>query len=274
MDDGNSLKKLQAIEYDILSVIDIICKKHNLHYFLVGGTLLGAARHEGFIPWDDDIDIGMMREDYDKFIEIAERELEYPYKVNTFKNCDDHHYYFTHVVNTQFFVKRLGSIDQRVENVWVDIYPYDGLPNNAFLCDLFYFRLQFCNFMYHVGFFEKINLARPGRPLYQKILLAMLKKTYKFIRIDGARWRYRFDELLHKHSVEKSKYIISSSGMAGKKEIFLKDDFLPYSTLTFEDKRLCVPNNYNYYLTRLYGDWMTPPENKEFHPMELLFSDK
>ena len=270
----NELKKLQELELDILCQIDELCSRHNLCYFLVGGSLLGAARHKGFIPWDDDIDIGMFRDDYDKFIEIAEKELESPYKVNTYHNNSDHHYYFTHVVNTKYSVRRTGSIDQRIENVWVDIYPYDGMPNNRFARNMFYYRLQLYNFMFHVGFFEKINLARPGRPFYQRILLAIFKRIYKVIKIDGNKWRHKFDELLHKQSVDDSIYIFSPAGMGGTKEIFAKEDFIPMSRMKFKDMECCVPNNYDHYLTRLYGDWMVPPQNKEVHPMEILFSDK
>ncbi len=90
MSKDNELKSLQAIELDILKQIDSLCNEHGLKYFLVGGSLLGAARHKGFIPWDDDIDIGMLREDYDKFISIAEKELSDPYKVNTYKIIGGH----------------------------------------------------------------------------------------------------------------------------------------------------------------------------------------
>ncbi|MBQ7430069.1 MAG: LicD family protein [Butyrivibrio sp.] len=274
MFEGNKLEVLQKLELDILYQIDLLCKKHGLKYFLVGGTLLGAARHGGFIPWDDDIDIGMLRDDYDRFIEIAQKELECPYKVNTYKNNAEHHYYFIHVVNTRYSVKRLGSLDQRVENVWVDIYPYDGMPNNKVARYAYYYTLQVYNFLFHIGYFEKINLARPGRPLYQKLLLSVLKKIYRYINIDGSSWRRKFDNLLHTQCLEKSNYIFSPAGMGGTKEIFEKEDFIPMSKLEFEGKVCYVPNNYSRYLTKLYGDWMSPPKNKEVHPMEILFSDK
>ena len=74
--DNDTLKKLQEVELEILEEFDRICKKHNLTYFAVGGTLIGVIRHEGFIPWDDDIDLGMPRKDYDKFIEICENTKE------------------------------------------------------------------------------------------------------------------------------------------------------------------------------------------------------
>ena len=84
--EASVLKKLHDEEVKILDEIVRICSKNNLEYFLIGGTLLGAIRHKGFIPWDDDLDIAMPREDYEKFLKIAEQELEEPYKLEYYKN--------------------------------------------------------------------------------------------------------------------------------------------------------------------------------------------
>ena len=262
--------RIQEIELDLLMQIDRVCKKNGIPYFVIGGTMLGAVRHNGFIPWDDDIDIGMLRDDYEKFSYIAEKELKEPYKLNTFKNCGNHHYYFMHVVNTKYSVRRLGSIDQRIENVWVDIYPIDGFPSNMIVQKIEYVKLQFYRFMYHLGFFEKVNLARPGRPVYQKVLLFLAKRIYKFIPINGCYWRNLMDKELKKMSERYSDYYINFIGMQGIRELFHKSVLFPVKEYKFEDIVVEGPNMYDKYLTQLYGDWRIPPKCKNVHPMEIV----
>ena len=262
--------KIQAIELDILKRVDELCTKHGITYFVIGGSMLGAIRHKGFIPWDDDIDIGMLRADYDKFATIAEKELEHPFRLNTFRNNKSHHYYFMHVVNEEYSVRRLGSIDKRVENVWIDIYPIDGFPKGKIRQKTEYCKLQFYRFMYHLGFFEKINLSRPGRPLYQRMILSVLKRTYGLFSIDGSKWRDKLDTELRSLSSKNADYFINYIGMQGERELFKADVFFPLKQYTFEDMSVNGVNDFEIYLTQLYGDWEVPPAKKETHPMEFV----
>ena len=110
---------LQEKEIDMVKKLVQICEKYDLKYFMAGGTFLGAVRHKGFIPWDDDIDLGMYRGDYERFLKIAEKELEFPYKIQTYQNCAAHHYYFSHIVDMRYKVRRLGSLDKREEYICV-----------------------------------------------------------------------------------------------------------------------------------------------------------
>lgn len=86
MNNTEALKKLQDIELDILIMLKDFCLQHDISWFLDGGTVLGAARHKGFIPWDDDIDIGMLREDYDRFVSLAKTELPSGYSLHDWSN--------------------------------------------------------------------------------------------------------------------------------------------------------------------------------------------
>lgn len=267
------MNDLQKIEINIFKEIKRICEKHNIAFQLIGGSMLGAARHKGFIPWDDDIDLGMLRDDYEKFLKVAENELVYPFALQTYKNTESHHYYFTHVVDKRYSVRRLGSMDKRVENVWVDIYPLDGMPNNPILRKLNYLLLSFDNFMYHVGYFEKVNIARPDRAAYQKIIISIVKRFYKLLRIDGALWRERLDRRLKKYPVESSKYLFNYIGVKAEKEIFPKDVFLETNEYQFEDEVVKGTKYADQYLSQLYGEWKNPPENKVSLPMEILFNN-
>ena len=124
--------------------------------------------------------------------------------------------------------------------------------------------------MYHLGFFEKINLARPGRPLYQRILLKILCKVYRHIHVDGSYWRTKLDNSLKKLSNREDEYYINYIGMQGKRELFPRNVFFPTEKYVFEDMEVDGPRDYEKYLTQLYGAWRQPPENKETHPMELV----
>ena len=137
----NATKFLQEKELDMVKEFLKICEKHNLKYFMAGGTFLGAVRHKGFIPWDDDVDLGMYRDDYEKFLDIAKRELPYPYEVHTYRNCKEHHYYFSHIIDVRYKVRRMGSLDKREEYVWIDIFPYDGLPKGKIKPLLIYVKI-------------------------------------------------------------------------------------------------------------------------------------
>ena len=148
---------LQEKEIDMVKKLVQICEKYDLKYFMAGGTFLGAVRHKGFIPWDDDIDLGMYRGDYERFLKIAEKELEFPYKIQTYQNCAAHHYYFSHIVDMRYKVRRLGSLDKREEYIWIDIFPYDGLPDGV-RGKLIYLQLLFYRFCYHMAYLSLIHI--------------------------------------------------------------------------------------------------------------------
>lgn len=269
MDD--TTKFLQSLELNMVKEFVRICDKHGLKYFMAGGTFLGAVRHKGFIPWDDDIDMGMYRCDYDKFLKIAETELSYPYKIQTYQNTESHHYYFSHIIDMRYKVRRLGSIDKREEYVWIDIFPYDGLPNGI-MGNLFFLRLLLCRFCYHMANFDKINIARTDRALWQKVALKMLFFVRRLLRFDKHKWVNKIDVLLRSNNLQNCDRVMSFMGMKLQKEILprgIYDNLIDYA---FEDMNLKGPKENARVLRQLYGNYMElPPENKrKSHPMEVL----
>lgn len=271
----NVTQFLQEKELNILRELLKICEKYNLKCFMAGGTLLGAIRHKGFIPWDDDIDMGMYRKDYDKLLEIAEKELTYPYKIQTFKNCKEHHYYFAHIVDTRYKVKRLGSMDKREEYIWIDIFPYDGLPQGFMKEKFTYLKLLFYRFCYHMANYDKINIERSDRVLWQKIVLKLVFVLQKIIRFDKEKWINKIDRNLRAIDLCQSDKIMSFMGMKLSKEIFPKKLYAALEQYKFEDLVLWGPQNYDYILGQLYGDYMkTPPKEKRIsHPMQIVECD-
>ena len=122
-----SLREIQLEELEMLKNIVKFLDKNNIQYFLCGGTLLGAVRHKGFIPWDDDIDIAILREDYEKFVKIAqENKIHDNYSVASFEtNTLD--YPFCKVLNHNIEISSKSLIDK---NLWIDIFPLDGFPSD------------------------------------------------------------------------------------------------------------------------------------------------
>ena len=108
-EDNSSLRKLQLIELENMRIFSEICEKHHLRYYLVGGTMLGAIRHQGFIPWDDDMDVGMPRPDYERFLEIVRSELPEGYSFLNYKQDAEYKRYFSRIVNNSCKILNLLS---------------------------------------------------------------------------------------------------------------------------------------------------------------------
>ena len=139
---NKELRKVQLVQLDIAKEVDRICKKHNIKYFLVGGTLIGAVRHKGFIPWDDDLDIGMLRSDYDKFFEIAQKELYKKYEIVDWKIDPYYPHPMAKVVKKGTIYRESKRRDNGNHGIWIDIFPYDKVSTNEFERNFTYFELK------------------------------------------------------------------------------------------------------------------------------------
>ena len=124
------LKQIQQRELEIFKVFTGICEKYGIRYYLAGGTLLGAVRHQGFIPWDDDIDINMPREDYDRLLEHADEiGASGDYKLAAYE-LGNLNYPFAKIYDLHTSIKKLYDDDETEKNLWIDIFPMDGLPDD------------------------------------------------------------------------------------------------------------------------------------------------
>ena len=261
------LKKLHEVEVEILDDIDKICKKYNINYFLCGGTLLGAIRHKGFIPWDDDIDIGMTREDYDKFKKICldEKALPDKYFLHTYETDDTYWLPFMKVRknNTTFNEKYVRNLNNH-KGIFVDIFPFDNINmDGGFLNKVRAWRVLNINDAINC----KIKL-RSIESCKRKLVIRFLM-LFSFVHL-----RKKQEKLLKAQSKKNTNYVVCFiGGLNPFKEFVPKDKLFPLRKVEFEGKKYPTMKDYDYYLSRTYGDYMTlPPENERITHMPVNVS--
>lgn len=268
------LNDTQRYILHVLREVTRVLEDLNIPYFMQGGTMLGAIRHDGFIPWDDDVDLGIPRADYDRLLKEVSARLPENLELRTYDDETDHHYYFARIVDKRYQIRRMGSIEERLENIWVDLFPLDGMPNGCVSRQWHKMRLLMTRLKFHLSCFEKVNIKRPGRPLVERIIIriAMITRVGKW-------WNTRkqldkMDRLLKKYPPEKSKYLVNFTGQTSFKfnEMFKKEVYGKGKEYPFEDMVLVGPEQYDAYLKSLYGDYMTPPkeEDRNAHAAELV----
>ena len=269
--DTSELRVLQLAELDLMKLFVQICEKHKLRYAMIGGTMLGAVRHKGFIPWDDDIDVGMPREDYEKFLTIVRSELPEGYDFLNYKQNPKYLRYFSRIVDKRVKVVNASYAERRIENAWIDIFPLDGMPKTKLGRFIHFWHMTAWKFFYHASCFKQlVNLRRAGRPLYQRMLIKFMQVTRIGSKLDTRKLMARLEKMLTKYSVEDCEYGISLFGAYMMKEIMPKRIFGEGALYDFEGCRFIGPAEYDEFLTLLYGDYMTPPKDKNKHIIEKI----
>lgn len=263
------VRAVQQAEMEIYRAVMDICRRHDLRIFALYGTLLGAVRHRGFIPWDDDIDLAMPRSCYEKFIEHAKDELPEGYKLASWKVDSSVVRYIVRVVDTKRFI-RIDSYNEGNElNIWLDIFPLDGLPSNSFMRAVHKKKLLALKALGHISAFnETVNKHRPNRPLSQQLVIDFCDKTHFGQNMDTIKCFRRFERALTKYDFDESEWVISGAGVYGyAKETHKGDSFKRLEQVDFEGETITVPVAFDAVLKQYYGDYMQlPPENKrEIH---------
>ena len=248
----------KQVQMDMLRAFVKFCDEHNLRYFLDAGTLLGAVRHDGYIPWDDDIDVGMPRADHDRFIELAKDGFGEHYKVLT---PEESNYVMAKIIDTRTVVIEFPETHRIVISVYIDLYPKDGLPDKskksyrvckkvANLAVRYYFNKKLIYSWKKSGSIVKRTLAFFGRHL-----LTEKSKQKPLVKINKLAKKYAFDD---------SPYVatIIAGGMKNCVPTSCLSTYIPHK---FETETLNIPVGYDEYLKALYGDYMTlPPEEKRY----------
>ncbi len=269
----SGLRKLQLIELDILKQVIALCEQHGLRYYLLGGTFLGAVRHGGFIPWDDDIDIGMPRDDFEKFCEIAQNELKMPFGFVSFRNNTEHIYFHPRVYNYNIRVIDRSGVKEKETYAWVDIFPLDGMPGNPLLRKIYGGYLLFLRLLFMYSQFDKIvNVSLRNRVWYERVLIA-IGKVIKFDKIlNTHKIMDKIDRTMKKRKYATSEYVGNFMGAYKMKEVFPKKYYDEVAEYRFEGLSCPAPENYDAVLTQMYGDYRKPPEQdaRNKHNTEVI----
>lgn len=264
---GENIKKLQAVDLEIVKEVVRICEKYNLIYYMIGGTFLGAIRHKGFIPWDDDIDLAMPREDYEKFLSVAEKELNSNLQLVNFKTDSLYQYYITRIrdIDTKVVETRIGN-DYKYTHASIDIFPIDGTPNNKFMRKIYYFRVLTHRALMSLCYKDSIDRERK-RSKKEKLLLAIMEKIAVNKFTTPYKQKMKIDKLLKKQKVSDSDMIGTIMGAYRTREIVPKSYFGKGKFYEFEGIMLRGPELYHEYLTHMYGDYMKlpPEESRKTH---------
>lgn len=264
MDTG--LRELQMVELDILKEFIKICEKYHLRYYCLGGTLLGAVRHKGFIPWDDDIDVGMPRPDFIKFESIVRRELPEKFNYYTYKENMGYRYYVPKMTESRIKVIDTSANEEAIREAWIDIFPLDGMPGNYLKRKWHCLRLLVARLRLNYSMFSTNVDIKRKRAWHERVLIKVgtLLPVEKIL--DTKKEFAHLDRLMQKYSYEESPYLVNFMGIHKLKEMFQKEIYGTGAWYTFEDIRIWGPENYEFVLTQMYGDYRKfPPEEERNH---------
>lgn len=251
------LRELQLCQLDIALEIKRICEKYDIQYFLIGGTLLGAVRHGGFIPWDDDIDIGFMRPDYERFLKACSTDLGSQFFLQTW---DTDKYYCNSfgkvMLNGTTHKEVTAGNAQAKMMIFADVFPYDVKLSNTVLA-----KTQF-----HCGnISRKLMQYKLG---YNMSLKSPHKNLHRIFKLISKLFSVRFLKKVITYTAEvgwkdkKAQNAINLNGAYRDREVFALDGF-SVEKINFEGYEFNAPICWREYLTNIYGDYtIFPPEDE------------
>lgn len=249
-----TILEIQKICFKIFQEIKRVCEANGLRYFLSGGTLLGAVRHRGFIPWDDDLDLMMPREDYEKLLEVRD-QISFPSSI-----CEEDHDYtnvWMRVWDDSKYKAVWPDYGEKEIGVFVDVFPIDYISDTWLGKKIFFARIKWMDM-------KRLSAIRyafqPGERLQ------LLKRCLAlYCRKKGANFYARkIDKYLKKHSEIPKRYAgVCAVTHYGEKECMPQEIFAEQKEFCFCELSVPGPVGYEYYLTKLYGNYRKlPPEEK------------
>lgn len=256
--DDEILEKIQQIELSILKDFIKICEENNLEYFLYGGCLIGAIRHDGFIPWDDDIDVIMYREDFEKFLKIMQENPWDKYDVLSSEYTEGYFLLFGKMMlkNTIFEEWWVDQVNFDL-GIFLDIYVLDNLSSNKIKR---FYQLKKGRLLKHLMAVSVVKFT--NYPLIPQTIANIFHYLIKFFHIPPRFFIKQALKTLTLCQNEHCEMLVDITVIKGP-TIFFKKDFSPAKKVKFENITVCVPNNYHRVLTTLYGDYMKLPPIEE-----------
>lgn len=262
--DQKTLDKLHQVHQELLDEFDRICKKNKLTYFLIGGTYIGALRHNGFIPWDDDVDVAMPRKDYEKLIEVSNKDLNKKYYLDCFEKNNDYFFPFAKLKknNTIFDEEVMHHLNNH-KGIYIDIFPLDNVKeNNAGLRIRAILAKAITDTMLYKNKVKKLGSAL--HPIVSFFFLMFTKK--RLMKMQKNIVTYCHDD--------NSKYMCDIAfGYGVQKELIERCHVIPTRELPFNGKKYSCMHD-DTFLKNIYGDYMKIPpveKRKSHRPLKIDF---
>lgn len=264
------LRKLQELQLKIAIEVKRICEKNNISYFLDCGSMLGAVRHNGFIPWDDDMDIGFLREDYDKFIKLAQKELGKEFYLLTWDDNDEYPQPYAKLcLKDTIYQEKIAEKANNLDNgIFVDLFPYDNISDNR--------GMRFLNgvirkLVSHMLMIKCGYCVWEGKGVIKKVKFFPLFMLSMVLSRKTLKRLFMYMAYMYK-DINTQEVGIEDGGISLYWK-YRRADLTEFITKEFEKEEFIIPKNYDILLQTAYGDYMElPPEEKRWvgHAIEKI----
>lgn len=262
------MNELQQCEFELLKIFVELCNKYKLKYFLVCGSALGAIKYKGFIPWDDDIDVGMPRSDYEIFLQKAQQDLPQKIFLQNYRTDKYFPHVFTKLRNSDTTMIEANMAHLKMNHgIYIDIFPLDGVPNLQKEIKKIKFKKKILAWFHYCALKNNDSGIVACRNFILR-LFGFHKRTYKALE--------RLDKIISAYSTENSEIWCNHGNWQGDLEYAPKWQYGDGVEVEFEGIKVIIPEYYDEYLTQKYGDWRSDPpiDKQQSHHSILVFDTK
>ena len=262
--DPEVLKRIQELELSIYKDIYKLCKKHDIKFYAYSGTAIGAVRHNGFIPWDDDIDLVFFRDEYERFKEVAKRELPDRYDLLTPEGIDDYFLLFSKVIlKGTAFDEWWADQVSFTQGIFVDIFILDNLPDSK-IKKIYYKNVG--RLIRKLVPLATIKFTDYGLPT--RVIASCVRAVLKLLRVSPVNLKKRAHKMITRYNDQETKELYDVTGRYFT-YVYQRDMFEPAINFKFEDTEIPMPKEYDPYLHVEYENPMElPPVGDRFNHVE------